>query len=335
MKIPIIPVSELNQLSDEAIENAENSTLLLLREELEIYKAKYEAVVAEKNQLWEFMANRVDKIDTKLSVIIEKIDNIIDMINTLQNEIKVIRSLSLPEEQILDFIEKKIDSVIANIEKKNFDLYIEITKAWLNDDWNKLEALSSDVFLPSAEFLFDKVRNIENADPAPFIIQYCRALENELLKKIFIAYLKHLKEERIDCYSVFSWDLETNGIGIPQSKNKNSYQFAKKIAELLKKDESLWFFELGNMSVTLEYITGTSVEKSPILSHFRDFILKYFDVNFIDKEFFNNLKAISKDYRNKAAHPNSLNSTSALIGRETIRSQIKSLLSHYKFKTKE
>jgi SAM-dependent methyltransferase len=332
IKIPILPFENLNLLSDEAIENAREDELYHLRESVAVWKAKYEAVLSSNSQVLELLVNRFNKLDNKIDSLISKVDEILEMVKGLQNEISVIKSLPTSEDQIIIFINDKIDVLMSKINNKELEHYTDITKAWLEPEWHKLEFLSSSLFLPSAELLFENTSKIENIDPAPFLLQYCRALENELYKKIFEIYLLQLKEKNVINGSQFSWDLEVNENGNPRAKNKSSYSFAQKIHEMLQKEQKQWFFELGGMSRNLESLTGNTVEKSPLLSHFREFILKYFNSNFVDKEIFEKIKFVASEYRNKSAHPNLIDVPTAKVGREIIMGLIKSLLMNYKDK---
>src|SRR5699024_5517750 len=109
---------------------------------------------------------------------------------------KVIKSLNTDEKEIIKFLEQKIDETIGKIIDQGFEMYIEMVKLWIDPNWNKLEDLSKD-FLPSAELLYSQINKVENSDPSPYIIQYCRTLEHELLEKIFRPYLKNLKERSV------------------------------------------------------------------------------------------------------------------------------------------
>ncbi|MCT8140500.1 hypothetical protein H1D32_24185 [Anaerobacillus sp. CMMVII] len=64
--------------------------------------------------------------------------------------------------------------------------------------------------------------------------------------------------------------------------------------ELLEKDENQWYFELGNMSIFLRKITGNTVRRSPILQDFKEFILNYFDENFVDIELFEKIMKLQE-----------------------------------------
>src|SRR5690625_5814107 len=112
------------------------------------------------------LKNRFDAIDNKLDKIIVKVDNILEHLEKLQSEITVIKTLQADEEQIIEFIEQKIDETVEKVTNDNLDPYIKIVKAWIDPNWFKLEMLSQ-VFLPSAELLYDNLIRLEHVDRSP------------------------------------------------------------------------------------------------------------------------------------------------------------------------
>src|SRR5699024_7507286 len=135
---------------------------------------------------------------------------------------------------------------------------------------------------------------------------------------------------KVDIKQQFSFDLEVNESGNPKNRNKNSFDFANMILRLQNKDESEWFFELGRMAFMLQKLTSSKVEKSPLLSDFKKFILYIFKEKIINREFYKTINNITKEYRNKAAHPNLINKMEAEYGKEQIKKTLKSILDMYK-----
>jgi hypothetical protein len=330
IRIPIIPIENLNRVSDKYIEETNSKEELeALKRELEFQKELNIRMQQNNDQLMSFLQNRFDKIDDKLSTLIEKVDEVLNIVKGLVSDIAVIKTLRTDEEQIIKFIEQKIDDTVEKMSNKSLNSYIEIARAWVDPNWFKLEILSQ-LFLPNAELLYTNISRMENGDPSPFIIQYCRTLENELLKKIFIPYMKDLKNRGIIVEEAFAQDLQLNEKGKLRSINKDSYIFAKPLKDLQKKDESQWFFELGKMSLILIKLTGSRADRSPLLSDFKNFLLKFFDERFINRDYYEKISAITKELRNKAAHPNIIEPSDALKGRETIKNLLKVLLDLYK-----
>jgi len=330
IKIPILPFKNLNKLSDKYIEEShDREELEAIKKELETQKALNEQMQQTNQQLMGFLQNRFDAIDNKLDTIIVKVDNILEHLEKLQSEITVIKTLQADEEQIIEFIEQKIDETVEKVTNDNLDPYIKIVKAWIDPNWFKLEMLSQ-VFLPSAELLYDNLSRMEHGDPSPFIIQYCRTMENELLEKVFRPYLRDLNKRNIIVEKEFSQDLQTNANGNPTNRNRDSYHFAIYLKKLQRRDESEWFFELGRMSFILTKLTGRRAENSPLLQDFKRFILKSFDEDFINREFYEKIGKLTKNFRNRAAHPNVIDTNEALKGRDKIKELLKLLIELYK-----
>ena len=76
---------------------------------------------------------------------------------------------------------KQIEDWITNLisyQAISIDHYISAVCLWLTiDRWDQLD-IASQSFLPQAELLFENIEKTNSQDYSPFIIQYCRALEN-------------------------------------------------------------------------------------------------------------------------------------------------------------
>jgi hypothetical protein len=55
-------------------------------------------------------------------------------------------------------------------------------------------------------------------------LQYCRALENELLNKIFRAYVQSLIDRKIEITKEFEWDFGRKESGNKQANKEGSKQ---------------------------------------------------------------------------------------------------------------
>src|SRR5690625_7282692 len=102
------------------------------------------------------------------------------------------------------------------------------------------------------------------------------------------------------------------------------------LVRLQRRDESEWFFELGRMSFILTKLTGRRAENSPLLQDFKQFILKSFDEDFIDREFYEKIGKLTRNFRNRAAHPNVIDTSEALQGRDKIKELLKMVIEVYK-----
>nr|WP_263327079.1 restriction endonuclease subunit S [Neobacillus sp. Marseille-Q6967] len=343
IRIPLLPLDNLNVVSDKGIESATQSELLELKEKIVLLREKYKHEKSRNRELNDLANNRYEKILQAISInsssmsslnqrmdeFNEKVSYLIDLVSDMEKDIKQIKLEGKNELEVIQNIMNKIDSAVNQITLETYDTYVEKTKEWIVPHWDKLHDLSKRM-LPSADMLFDNITRLENSDPSPFILQYCRSLENELRIKIFVAYLHDLKLREVDLMDQFSWDFEINESGLPYSRNSSSYEFAMKIKELLEKDENHWHFELGRMSTFLKKITGRTVRRSPILQDFKEFILRYFEENFVDTDLFEKIMNVTRVYRNRAAHPNEISFEEAIEGKEIIKELILSVLRNYK-----
>jgi hypothetical protein len=101
------------------------------------------------------------------------------------------------------------------------------------------------IFLPSAEHLYDELERIDADDFSPFVVQYCRSLENEILLKLFSAYHDDLRGRIADILAFVAWDLAEE---TPKMQRKSA-----RFAESVKKDDRR--YTLGDMNWVMQLIT--------------------------------------------------------------------------------
>jgi hypothetical protein len=217
-------------------------------------------------------------------------------------------------ETILSSIIEKIDksSILNDPEIKNN--YIEFVRKWLVD-WARLDKLTQE-FLPSGELLLDVIQKSHSNDYSPFILQYCRALENEILCKMFSAYNDDLNRCITDKDAFLLADLQNEKL--------------KKFALSLKNKDKR--YTLGEMSFILNMANPKSktFTKSPVLKDFRNFVLQYFKAAVLDEKYLAQIKNITNDFRNRAAHPGLLDLALALDCQKAVRQCINDFLWNYK-----
>jgi SAM-dependent methyltransferase len=333
IKIPILPIADLNALGNNAIENATTDELRILEDVLKDCKNQIQELKTENESLRinkSFIDDRFDKIEKQLEIVKSKLDSIIVLMQDLSKEFSLIKSSHLAPEDKLSLLCAELDSKIELLLANNIDQirkFETMLSNWFDFEWDKLESLSKS-YLPTAELLFSQLSKIEDSDLSPFIIQYCRALENELLQKLFRAYVHNLKEREVAIEKEFAWDLARKESGNPN--NENTLRIVKHLRNCLKTQPENWFFELGSMETYLRYLNGETVTKSPVLQDIKIFVLDYFENNILELQFLDELKRIKNDYRNKAAHPNTINVEEAQKGQIEIRTLIKSFLQYYK-----
>lgn len=333
IRIPILPIADLNLIGNNAIQNASSEELLILEEFVKGYKRKIEELKSENESLKinkSFINDRFDRIEKQLEIVNSKLDSLFILVKDLSREFKEIKSSVASPEDKLSLLCSELDSKIEILITNNIDniqKFEVMLSKWFEFEWDKLESLSKS-YLPTAELLLNQLSKIEDADLSPFIIQYCRALENELLMKIFRAYVQSLIDRRINLEEKFTWDFAKKESG--NYNNENTFKLVKHLKNCLKNQSEKWFFELGGMVTNLKYLTGDSVNKSPVLKDLKEFVIIYFEENLLEKKFLDELNRIKDSYRNKAAHPNRITIDEAKVGKDDIRKVLKEFLEFYK-----
>lgn len=292
IRIPILPFSELNQLGNRSIEKSNATQLESMLAVLNEYKEQVLALKSENTELKlakNFFEDRFERIENKLNEVNQKLDTLLEEIRALSSDFKRIKELPREEEERLFKLYQSLDQKLDSIYKEQtltIDNYIEEIKRWL-DLWELLDK-ESQKFLPIAEFIFDELSRIPEADYSPFVVQYCRSLENEILKKLFEAYHS---EGLID---VDVAQLITHDLGHPKTG---------KFADMVKRGKTTYTMGDMNFIMSLLKSDGNTLKESYLLQHFRDFATRFFDNRILETSFLNDLKKITSDYRNKAAHP--------------------------------
>lgn len=342
IQIPILPTADLEYASKSKLEKLSFIQLLEIKEKYDLLKTSYSNLKNEKvvspheeqlqslqNTLQQVLANQQEQTQ-KLTIIENKIDDIKTVILNLSIDFKVIQNLPREIDEKITRLNKKLEEQISNLhfEQKQIDTYIKEIKNWF-DYYDLLESKSQQ-YLPEAEYIFDHISKLENPDYSPFILQYCRALENELLSKIFRAYVQSLIDRNIDFDLKFAWDLGKKESGKPN--NDNTFKLSKHIQKCLTKNTEEWFFELGSMEGNLRYLTGSTIEKSPLLQDLKEFVLERFKKELLNIEYLDEIKTIITDYRNQSAHPNLMDSEKATTFHKQMKECLISLMENYKTK---
>ncbi len=306
IKIPIFPVADLNKLSNNSIESATKSELI---NQLEVLKSldildNHRSIINEPQALYYpgqtselelvkiFMNDRFTKIEHQLQLVHKKLDTLLHLVKELKTDFQEIQKLPREDEEKLFKLCQKIDAKldrVYNDERQTIEGYIEEIKRWL-DLWELLD-IQSQKFLPIAEFIFDELSKLDDADYAPFVVQYCRTIENEILKKLFEAY-------------------HNNGLhGIDRNELiKREFENIKtgKFAQMVKRNKTT--YTLGDMNFIMALLKqgGKTLSESFLLQHFRTFVIEYFDERIVEAAFLKDVDKLTNDFRNKAAHPYSI-----------------------------
>jgi hypothetical protein len=234
-----------------------------------------------------FLENRLDVLEEFLKKIDRKVDQVSAQISNLHTDFLSIRNL--PREIDEKFfalhhaLDSRLDTMIRQADKIKY--YQGLTQNWLSL-WHQLEA-DSQRFLPTAEYIFDLLSQTEEADYAPFVIQYCRSLENEMLNKLFISYHRN-------------WVRQDTRHELIRSSLL--YTPTQRFAEKIRDDRAV--YTLGEMTYIMRQIQQDAQiwRTNTLLSDFREFTLSHFRDDIVKHTFLDKLGTLTSDIRNRAAH---------------------------------
>jgi len=328
IEIPILPIEDLELASKRKLEKLSYDELLVIKEKYENLKKVYKDSKDSHRQILEIMQQNHSEVMSTMGRIENKVDDIKSILTELVSDFNSIKELPREVDERINRLNQSLDTKLNELisDQKQLDFYITEIKRWF-DFYDLLESKSKK-YLPEAEYIFDHISKLENPDYSPFILQYCRALENELLKKIFRAYVQSLIDRNIEIAKEFAWDLGKKESG--KLNSENTFKLAKHLQRCLKKSEEGWFFELGSMEVNLRYLTGKTAEKSPLLIDLKNFVLNRFEKEILNIEYLDEIKTIIIDYRNQSAHPNLINTEKAIKFHKEMKECLIGLMENYK-----
>ena len=232
--------------------------------------------------------------------------------NKMMSEISEIKSLT---KDTNESIEKSISKIISSVEKNHdfntIEDYIPKVTEWFKF-WDKIEE-NTKTFMPGSEWLYDNIKSSDFQDFSPFVLYYCRALENELLKKIFLSFHDHVNEMNDDeLKSLFVWNKE----GLNEKKLKEYQIFFNQLKTNILKNRKK--YTLGDMRLILNLLPNSKNKKgsiryniSPLLKKLNKFIKN--KIGGIESETIKRLENLIINYRNKSAHVDIIEEEKALI----------------------
>ncbi|MFN4763720.1 hypothetical protein ACKGJN_11390 [Gillisia sp. Q332] len=333
IQIPILPVIDLELASKNKLEKLTYEELLEIKNKYSTLKKEYNklksksSISAHEAQLsgMQTLLNQVLNNQKDISL---KLDDIRNTLIELSNEFREIKKMPRDiDEKIIRLNNNLDEKLIILIKDQNqIEFYVQEIKRWF--DYFDILELKSQKYLPEAEYIFDQISKLENPDYSPFILQYCRALENELLNKIFRSYVQSLLDRNLNLETEFAWDFERKDSG--KYNNDNTLKLGLHLQKCLKRNQEEWFFELGSMEVNLRYLTGRTVEKSPLLKDLKSFVLHNFQEEILNIEYLDEINYIIRDYRNQSAHPNLIDTEKAILFHKLIKECFIRLMKNYK-----
>lgn len=341
VRIPVLPLDDLNIIGQAGLTRLGRQAVAQLIQTLEQITDEPPPSVAEepaaymdrgaeadirqlKNEM-RVIKKFVEEILTASRRMEHKIDHISEKLNTLAKDIETVRLTQRNEEEKIRIIYAKIDRTFGPLKQElgnEVDIYVDILKD-LIDNWDQLETLSREI-LPVAEYLFDKLAGIENADYSPVILQYCKCLEHEILKKLFVEFTISIASKYPDLDDRLAQDLE----------NAKARLFAKYAKKYKNSNQDEIKYTLGEMSFILNLSTSrTLVRESFIFREFRDYIVNRFKSELLlSRDYLERINLIVNDFRNKCAHPYRMKETDARTCKKAIPRDIDDFVDYWKEK---
>lgn len=276
------------------------------------------AAIASERRFEEQMSTFMAEMRSRLDRMEQKMDQVLSAVTGIQRELDAIRSTDRDvEEKLLlihSLLERKLDAVTAEL-KDDLHAYVELLeRSMLN--WGKLDPLSKDM-LPLAEYLYDRLSPIQDVDFSPVILQYCRTLENEILKKIFISFSLYL----YDAYPML------DGFFAADYRLEVTAKFAKACRAQKGKPPEQIKYTFGEMTHVIRAALGQHGKQSPLLKEFVVFIGNRAETSFIlSHDFISRMKYIVDNFRNKCAHPYKLGADAADACKKRLPREIDELL---------
>ena len=283
--------------------NGQECDLLKLLSDLAENQEKILTISENTNQT-------ANEMNSKLDVILEKIDALEQYFYDLKQEDRDI-------EEKLTLMNVKL----SKLDVKNTDLdeyYCLAQEAYMK--WESLDPLTQQ-FIPLAEYLYSKLQKYDKPDYSPVVLELCRAIENELLVKVFCSYTNDLLSRKADKLDEF---LAEDRASV-DLKDKTQ-PFVKAVSKA--KDSGRSKYTLGQMKTILSMSKSKkTIAKSPLLKDFVDFLETNTDAKaLLDDEYIKKIDIIINDYRNPSAHPEFMSVEKAKECREIMPDRIDYLM---------
>lgn len=253
-----------------------------------------------------------------------------EMIGALGNQVLAIKNSNNKEDEekikeIEGVVQKSVEKTAEDIISKKE----EAIKEWIHD-LDFIKKPESLIFMTQAEYLLEVLS--EARDLSPFIIQYSRAIENELLLKVFLPYHNHFFETGKDIEKMTQ---VLENIAPPLNSNKKrkvAYELRPFKNHLSRKENDK--YTLGTMAAILKHMSEKkySYTHTELLRDFEAYTNEKIVFSKNEKNFMENLESLNSDYRVKAAHPNLISFEKAREFHEMIKKTINQLIKFFKNK---
>jgi type III restriction enzyme len=208
--------------------------------------------------------------------------------NNIENILKTIKEATKDSnDEFIDdrHLQEKIYEFLDGVTPADTKVFDARVRSMLKDA-KKLEKQSFS-FLLSAEYLHDTLIYQSSDDFSPYILQISRAVESELLLKLFLPFTNFIRSENQHTNITYEYDLQ----------NKSTALFANMLVN------NRTTYTLGNMCHILASISDDFLNKrSELIKDFYNFIKENYQSDLYAADFIADLSELSKKYRNKSAH---------------------------------
>jgi type III restriction enzyme len=182
-------------------------------------------------------------------------------------------------------IQEKIYSLLDGITPTDPELYNSRVRSYISEA-RQLERQSFS-YLLSGEYIHDTLVKQMAEDFSPYVLQLSRAVESELLLKVFIPFVNYIRTTIPNVEERYQNDL--------------NYSTTKIFANMVVNNNSS--ISLGNMDKILESLNdGYLVDRSTLTNDFFVFIVDNFSPEIYQNDFLKEVKELLHKYRNKSAH---------------------------------
>ena len=270
-----------------------------------------EAINKNVEEHKEISINGFEKTGHKFNSLFSALDDIKS--NVVNNEDSI--------SKVIKLIFERFDKEIKEDDLKKYEKKV---KAWLNF-WNLLEE-ESKVFMPGAEFLYNKIKRSSFDDFSPFVLYYCRALEYELFNKIFLGYHDYIEEKYEDKTVLFDYNKTSlSSKAIKEIESGIIQGFKRGVLNNSPK------YTLGDMRLLLNLLPSENKTKGS--NRFQALLALQELSNFINSEIgqvpsdlIKDIESIITNYRNPSAHTGIINKSMAKLFYEDYKSIMNRLM---------
>lgn len=262
----------------------------VLRKVLEDSQNDVLELLLEQSEQLSYIQKKVDRID-------ENIEALMQTMTRLIADFSDLKSNSSDDESTLFMMKRKLNSIHSTFDS---DDELEDYVAWSESEyvyWDKFDEMTRK-FIPMSEFLFYKLQKCTEPDYSPMIVELCRAIENEFLKKVFSKYtLDLIKRHPNDLDTFLATDKASNFL------KKKTGQFVKAITKTAQTNKPE--YTLGTMNVIISMLNNSNiVTQSPLMTDFKNYLKNHADeAKLLSQAYVSDVDEIVTKFRNPSAHP--------------------------------